>query len=98
MPTAHGEIEYETVECVSCGEEVAKNNTSDVVIGEISEKREYSWGNKYRFESGETHGYACEYCKDDPVKFPRGRTFDIISSTKALVTALLLFLIVLTIF
>jgi len=72
-PTAHGEIEYETVTCASCDNEVAKQDAEYFVIGDLQNRTGYSALNKQKFEFADDNvrtGWACPYCADDPVKFP----------------------------
>lgn len=92
-PTVHGEVEYETVECASCGERVAKKNASRFVIGDLYSGREIRRRpGKYtriHFEHGPNMGWACDYCKDDPIRFPRGTKFKALASVRALFTVTL---------
>ena len=73
VPTAHGEVEYETVECDSCGEQVAREAATSIVVGDVKEKAplnglDYS---RYKFHGTPAEGWVCEYCQDDPAGFPR---------------------------
>lgn len=70
--TVHGEVEYEVVECSSCGNEVAKEDAKRFVIGDQTKKTD--WGGlsttEYHFNN-EQEGWACEYCRNDQlVDFP----------------------------
>ena len=61
--TAHGEVEYETVTCDSCGIEVVESDAVEFQIGEDLDKR----------YSRDVHisGYACRHCADvGPAGFP----------------------------
>lgn len=68
--TPHGEVEYETVECASCGNQVAKPAAKRFVVGDI--QSEYDWGGKaeYNFIKSRAEGWACSFCWDDPAGFP----------------------------
>ena len=89
--TVHGDVEYETVECESCGERVAATHATDVIVGEVTNVSEYtSISNRYKFANGMNRGQLCDYCRDDPAAYPSGRYFDLLASTRALLTAMLL--------
>lgn len=72
--TAHGEVEYETVHCVSCDIEVAKENATRLVMGDVVEY--HDWGTlgkeEYNFKKGTiAKGWVCPYCKDSgPASVP----------------------------
>jgi len=73
VATPHGEVEYETVVCDSCGSETRKDDAYRFLL--ISElKRESSRLDHDEFEvytSDYTDGWACPYCADaDPVDYP----------------------------
>lgn len=71
--TAHGEVPYETVECDSCGNEVAKDDAEKFVIGDHIHTDKWSHkGDELEFKNYRT-GWACEYCKGDPAGFPSTR-------------------------
>jgi hypothetical protein len=83
--TPHGTVEYDVVECSSCGNKVAKNDTKRFVIGEVHDKEEYNTiPDKWQFKN-ESVGWACEYCQDNPVSFPQVNTFKNQFSNDALV-------------
>jgi hypothetical protein len=72
--TAHGEIQYETVTCSSCGSTVPEEDAKRFVIGDVVgithwgalEKREYKFDT-----SNYQEGWACKYCRnDDVIDFP----------------------------
>ena len=72
--TVHGEFEYETVECSSCGNEVAKDDAQRFVIGDVVEREDWRAIGKieYNFAPASMQtGWACEYCQNDgPIDFP----------------------------
>jgi len=91
--TIHGEVEYATVECSSCGETVAAEHATSVIVGDVTNIE--SWGHQpdqYEFGNGKERGKICEYCRDDPAAYPSGRVFDALSSARALATAALFIL------
>jgi hypothetical protein len=53
--TAVGEVQYETVECCSCGQEVAKEEATEVGIKRQQKRRRQ----RYR-----TTTYVCGYCHE----------------------------------
>jgi hypothetical protein len=90
VPTVHGEVPYETVECVSCEERVAAKNTKDVIVGEVTRVKDYNHRpDRYEFGNGMERGNLCEYCRDDPAAYPSGRYFDLVASTRAVIVAAL---------
>ena len=90
VPTVHGEVPYETVECVSCNERVAAENTKDVIVGEVTRVKDYNHRpDKYEFGDGMDRGQVCEYCRDDPAAYPSGRYFDAVGSARAILTTAL---------
>jgi hypothetical protein len=71
VATAHGEVAYKTVECSSCGTKLAKADAERFVIGtHVNTDRWTHKGDELEFSSYRM-GWACEYCKDDPVGFPQ---------------------------
>jgi hypothetical protein len=70
VPTPHGEVEYETVECASCGNDVAKTDAYRFLM--------YRQGSDPSFVSNadeQAAGWACPYCYDaGPADFPRAET------------------------
>ena len=74
VPTLHGDVEYEVVECSSCGNVVAKEDAKRFVIGDILTIRHYASIGKreYVFRTSDyQEGWACEYCRNDSiVDFP----------------------------
>lgn len=77
ITTSHGEVEYEVVQCDSCGNDVAKGDAKDFVIGDIDKISDYHNQDKVYF-SEYTRGYACSICADDesvdgPAGFPGTR-------------------------
>jgi len=68
--TAHGEIEYETVECSSCGDTVAKESAKRHVVGTVQDITH--WGvighRTYEFDTSDyQEGWVCECCRNDGV-------------------------------
>ena len=90
--TAYGDVEVETVECSSCGDKLPESDAKRFYTGKVKKTRD--WSHEYEVNFYPTQyrrGWVCPYCEDDPVAFPRGKLFRLISSTKALVTVALLF-------
>lgn len=70
IPTAHGEVEYETVECSSCGNTVPEQSAKRYVVGTVQNIKH--WGalgkREYEFDTSDyQEGWACEYCRNDGV-------------------------------
>jgi len=66
ITTEHGRIEYETVDCDSCGAEVAKKDAYRYIMYERGADPEYVGGGNKR-----AIGWACEYCFDSgPLDVP----------------------------
>lgn len=64
--TVHGEVQYETVECSSCGEEVAKDEAFEFEMRKDVDGIYRSKVNR--------KGWACEYCANEgPINFPSGK-------------------------
>lgn len=79
QPTAHGEIEYETVECDSCGTELLKDEAFGFIVFDQDKlKKSRSWNHFHEwnvYDGGYKTGWACPYCYDAaPVDFPRIRS------------------------
>ena len=81
ITTEHGRIEYETVDCDSCGAEVAKEDADRfVVIHDLRD--EHDWTDYTQYECHDaTDGWICPYCADsgpldvpdkDPRQYPLG--------------------------
>lgn len=74
VATAHGEVEYETVECTSCGNQVAKKDALVFVIGDLESSERYRGLEKHRFTfetDRVSYGWACEYCRETgPARYP----------------------------
>ena len=65
--TQHGEIEYETVECDSCSNEVMEGDEITYVLGEVQSSDYWSHKNAYEVEFYEEdfyQGTLCPYCAD----------------------------------
>lgn len=69
--TVHGEIEYETVTCDSCGNEILQSDAKRFVIGDHVRTKSWSGsGDELEFRNY-TMGWACEICQNNgPVEFP----------------------------
>ena len=92
--TIHGEVEYETVDCSSCGDEVAKQNALRFVIADPTDYSVLRAMHKVRLEykSGTLReGWACPYCADDPAAMPSraqsGRSVTVPLNQEVLITA-----------
>jgi len=57
----YGEKEIEVVECSSCGQEIAKEESYYFMIRNDKNKDGFT---------GKIDGRACEYCVDNPISFP----------------------------
>jgi hypothetical protein len=65
--TQHGEVEYETVKCDSCGNEVVEGEELSYVIGEIRSSSYWSHKNEYEInfnEAGFDTGNLCPHCAE----------------------------------
>lgn len=76
--TAFGEVEYETVVCDSCDNEVMKDEAFRFVTIDTDQIRtDRSWSDHHEWEvyhGGYNEGWACPYCHEDgPVAYPRVR-------------------------
>lgn len=65
--TAHGSVEYETVTCDSCGNEVVKDDAYRFAIGGY--ERNFIGTHEFDADAA-TVGWACEFCRDDPAGYP----------------------------
>jgi hypothetical protein len=69
--TAHGEVEYEVVECSSCGQKIREEDAVRFVVGELNDKKSYTHGERYNFNPQTVNeGWACDICREDPAGFP----------------------------
>jgi Zn ribbon nucleic-acid-binding protein len=90
--TAYGEVEYETVECDSCGHKVVKEDADRFVVGELQSEKYWDDYTKYEFRQRRHQtGWACPHCRDDPIAFPRGTYIDVLTCAKAVYVATALF-------
>lgn len=67
-------MEYETVECDSCGSEVQKEDARRFLMGKISSSREEFGKKQVRFEETPkvVTGWSCPYCVEaGPAGFPK---------------------------
>lgn len=71
--TAFGDVEYETVDCSSCGQTELKDEAKRFVIGGFEEE----FCNRLKFKKSKVNdGWACRNCADDsPVGFPVSVSF-----------------------
>jgi len=61
--TRYGEVEVKTIECDSCGNEVAKSDAYRFAMDDESPNK--------RMNDAERNGYACPICVDTgPISFP----------------------------
>ena len=83
--TIHGSIEYKTVECTSCGNEVAETDALDYVAGDIMGVDHWGHRDAYEFSIDDAtlhQGHLCPYCADagpftaPPYKWRQWITFD----------------------
>ena len=76
--TVHGDVEYDVVECSSCGTELMKKDAYRFVVGRQVSRWDVDTdvNLKYEFRKAECgEGYVCEFCRNDPADFPnRTRT------------------------
>ena len=71
VETEHGEVEYETFTCVSCGETFQQSDVHDVVTGDLVwAKPRIIKGVEMEFDAGYTRGYICDECLDNPNEYP----------------------------
>jgi len=90
VSTVHGTVDYEVVECVSCGNQVVAERAETVVVGELKGRSTspYASREKFIFDSlSVEHGHVCEYCRDDPAAYPSGTVVDILTVGKVLYVA-----------
>ncbi len=71
VETIHGEVEYKTVECCSCGNKVRKETASYFVVGDKRKKR--SRYDYWRIDMNSfTDGWCCSQCRENgPIGFPQ---------------------------
>ena len=101
IETQYGGIELETVDCASCGNEHPKEESKQFYIGAVKDTDKWTHNNTYEVEfdlNDYKSGWVCEYCRDDPAAYPSGTIFDVVASTKALVTALAILAVVVIFF
>lgn len=84
--TAQGEVSYETVICSSCGDEVAKEGATRLIIGEIVD--EDRWVHRgaieYEFElHNHDKGWLCDFCHENPAAYPHRNDKTETSSTES---------------
>lgn len=75
VATAHGEIEYETVTCASCGTEVLPEDAKRLVVGDVLEHHEWHASGKEKFTfdlDTLAVGWACSYCRERSSKSQDG--------------------------
>lgn len=77
LGTVHGVVEYETVECTSCGEKVVEEDALTIFVGEYHGKSSRSYESYDRIKlANYKKGYLCPYCTDDPAKYPQRKWYD----------------------
>jgi len=73
--TAHGEVEYETVTCASCENEVPKQKAKKFVIGDVTDHTDWVHRGVIEYEFSRTDvqtGWACEFCREKSIiAFPK---------------------------
>lgn len=88
--TAHGEIEYETVECSSCGNDVMKEKAKGFIVYDQDKvKRTHDRLGHYEWEiydGGYITGWACPYCAEEPLSFPEKKLRDVLENGGAKMT------------
>jgi hypothetical protein len=73
--TPHGAIEYETVECTSCGNECLPEEAKDFVTGDGLRNTSVGARNRkalvFYLDDDPVQGIACPHCHDEgPMSFP----------------------------
>lgn len=84
--TAHGDVDYETVDCTSCENEVAKTDAQRFITGDVVEYHHWSHKNTKQYELDSqtvSTGWVCEYCREDPAQYPSKGRFTFNVSTEA---------------
>lgn len=62
--TAHGEVEYETIECATCGNKEMKKKSQQFLLGDIKKKYDWKGHDEFHVYDGYITGHLCEYCAD----------------------------------
>lgn len=66
--TAYGEVEYETVQCEGCENEVPKEDALALAVGDLYKRRVWSHSNErnycFRDDSDFYEAWLCPYCAD----------------------------------
>lgn len=73
IQTPYGEVEFQTVECDSCGESIRKENAQRFLIGDIHRTRTKFNRRVVHFKKdcNPVVGWCCEYCRDaGPIDYP----------------------------
>ncbi len=77
VQTVHGDVDYETVECASCGTDTLQRVAKRFVMGEQVDRNHWSHRNVIRIEFDDhtiREGWACEYCYESgPAGYPNSR-------------------------
>ena len=72
--TVHGEVEYDVVECSSCGSEIMEKDAHRFVVAKDPTRTDWSERGyiEYRFHDHKDYaeGYACEFCREGPAAYP----------------------------
>jgi len=79
--TTHGTVEYETVECDSCENEVAKADAERfIIVHEMRGTRDWGDHTKYNVNDGTT-GWICPYCSDNgPMSTPDRSPYEVFTA------------------
>lgn len=74
-PTHLGDVDYEVVECASCGSDVLKREATRYAAGDLKEKTVWRGLDKVKIEfdtRGYIDGWLCPYCMDEgPISLPK---------------------------
>jgi hypothetical protein len=64
--TEHGEVEYKTKECTSCGNKVVEEEAYVAIIGDVKNRRYRSGQGEYEFTLNSDYYKAplCPYCAE----------------------------------
>jgi hypothetical protein len=66
--TEHGSVEYEVVECSSCGMNTTKEHAQRFLIGEMKGEKRWGFEHEVNFETGTVvKGWACQHCQNGDV-------------------------------
>jgi len=76
VDTVHGTVDYETVKCSSCDNEVHTDMAADYLVGKLEGQRSGWGGQQYEFDQATLQrGYLCPHCVDaGPINTPGAPT------------------------